>query len=76
MNISGLSARIERLDKLTRGLTQEEVFWRDRCDPLFFWERREYLEAPHRAGVELSNARSALAKVRLRLQLPPLPRQA
>ncbi len=70
MNLADLSARIDRLDKLSRGLADEERLWRDRCDPLFFWERREYLEALNRANVELSNARSALAKARLRLQFP------
>jgi hypothetical protein len=70
MNLADLSARIDRLDKLCRGLGDEERLWRDRCDPLFFWERREYLEALHRANVELGTARSALAKARLRLQFP------
>ena len=67
MNLSDISARIDRLDKLSRGLADEQRLWRDRCGPLFFWERREYLEPLHRAKLELVNARTALANARLRL---------
>jgi hypothetical protein len=68
MTLRDLTARVRRLDELSRGLAKEVVLWKECNDPLLCLERRAYLGAiPHAvAGVEA--ARVVLAKARQRLE--------
>jgi hypothetical protein len=45
MNFYDLSARVKRLDQLSRGLAKEEVLIRRRNDPLLYFEQKAYLLA-------------------------------
>jgi hypothetical protein len=40
MNLTHLSARVERLDQLSRGLAKEAVLVRQCDDPLLYLERK------------------------------------
>jgi hypothetical protein len=68
LGLPDLSARIERLDELTRGLAREVLLWKECNDPLLYLERKAYLKAIQDAlaGVEL--ARVVLARARQRLE--------
>jgi hypothetical protein len=70
MNLADLSARMDRLDKLCRGLQEEEKRLRLRYRPLLLEERDEYLKAIGRGVFALGAARAALLRARLRLQHP------
>jgi hypothetical protein len=58
MNLHDLSARVERLDQLSRGLTKETVLVRQCNDPLLYLERKGYLTAIQDAlsGVEAAGS--------------------
>jgi hypothetical protein len=43
MTLHDLTARVRRLDKLSRGLAKEVVLWKECNDPLLYLERRAYL---------------------------------
>jgi hypothetical protein len=68
MGVSGLRARIERLDKLSRGLAREVLLWKEGNDPLLYPERKGYLGAIQDALDGVDRARVILARVRQRLE--------
>jgi hypothetical protein len=67
MNLSDLSARVERLDQLSRGLAKEVILIRQGDDPLLYLERKAYLGAIQDALSGVEAARVTLAKARQRL---------
>jgi hypothetical protein len=67
MNLTDLSARIHRLDTLSRGLAKEVSLWKGCDDPLLYLERKNYLNAIQDALVSVEAARVALVQARLRL---------
>jgi hypothetical protein len=69
-NLSDLSARVERLDQLSRGLAKEEVLIRRGDDPLLYLERKAYLAAIGDALSGVEGARVVLVKARQRLTRP------
>jgi hypothetical protein len=66
MNLADLSARIERLDQLSRGLAKEAILIREGNDPLLYLERKAYLGAILDALSGVEAARVTLAKARRR----------
>jgi hypothetical protein len=56
--VADLKARIQRLDKLARGLAKEVGLWRGCNDPLLYRERKAYL-----AGVQDALARAETIRV-------------
>ena len=68
MNLSDLSARVERLDQLSRGLAKEVIMWKACNDPLLYLERKAYLAAIRDAVSGVEAARVTLAKARQRLE--------
>lgn len=62
-----VSARLRRLDELTRGLSREVALWKEANDPLLYLERRAYLNAIQDALAGLEAARVALARAAQRL---------
>jgi hypothetical protein len=67
MNLADLSARVERLDQLSRGLFKEVMLVREGDDPLLYLERKDYLAAIQDALSGVEAARITLAKARRRL---------
>jgi hypothetical protein len=67
ITLADLSARVRRLEQLTRGLAKEVVLWKECNDPLLYMERRAYLEAMQNGLAQLDNARVVLARARQRL---------
>ena len=67
MNLSNQSARVERLDQLSRGLSKEVILVRQGNDPLLYLERKAYLGAIQDALSGVEAARVTLAKARQRL---------
>jgi hypothetical protein len=70
IGVKDLTARIERLDRLSRGLAREVLRWKEGDDPLLYVERREYLSAIQDALAGVEAARVALVRVRQRLEQP------
>jgi hypothetical protein len=68
MEIADLTARIERLDRLMRGLAREVLRWKEGNDPLLHVERRSYLDAVQDALAGVERARVVLARARQRLE--------
>jgi hypothetical protein len=71
LEVRHLRARVERLDRLARGLAKKVGLWKLGNDPLLFAERRVYLKAVQDAlagtdGAE--EARVVLARVVKRLE--------
>jgi hypothetical protein len=64
MNLTDLSARVERLDQLSRGLAKEVILIREGNDLLLYLERKAYLGAIQDALSGVEAARVTLAKVR------------
>ncbi len=67
MNLSDLTARVQRLDVLMRGLAKEVALWKQGDDPLLYQERKAYLKAIQDALAGVEAARVVLAKARQRL---------
>ena len=63
MNLEDWTARVQRLDRLARGLAKEETLWKPCNDPLLFLERKEYLKAVRTALACVDEARIALVRV-------------
>jgi hypothetical protein len=68
MNVADLTARVQRLDQLARGLAKEVQLWKRGTDPLLYLERKAYLGAIQDALAGVEAARVLLAKVRQRLE--------
>lgn len=67
MNLADLTARVQRLDVLMRGLAKEVALWKEGNDPLLYPERKAYLKAIQDALAGVEAARVVLAKARQRL---------
>ena len=67
MNLTDLHIRIERLDKLARGLAKEVSMWKECNDPLLYLERKAYLNGILDALSGIESARVALAQAKQRL---------
>ena len=67
ITLADLTTRVRRLEQLTRGLAKEVVLWKKGDDPLFFLERKAYLDAMQNGLANLDVARVALAQARQRL---------
>jgi hypothetical protein len=63
-----LTGRIQRLDKLARGLAREVLLWKEGKGSLLYAERQEYLEALQDAVAGLEAARVALARAHQRIE--------
>jgi hypothetical protein len=68
MTLRDLTARVRRLDELSRGLAKEVVLWKECNDPLLYLKRRAYLGAIQDALAGVEQARVVLAKARQRLK--------
>jgi hypothetical protein len=68
MNLQDITARVKRLDKLSRGLAKEEVMVRHCHDARLYRERQDYLKAIRDALAGVEAARVALAKAKQRLE--------
>jgi hypothetical protein len=68
ITLTDLSARVRRLDELTRGLAKEVAIWKEGDDPLLYRERRAYLGAIQDALAGVESARVVLARARQRLE--------
>jgi hypothetical protein len=77
MNLTDLSARIGRLDRLAQVLAREVSFGREGDDPLRYLEEKTYVNALLDALAGVQGARIALASARRRLEneLRPNPRR-
>jgi len=68
MNLSHLRGRIDRLDRLARGLAKEVTLWNGANDPLLYLERKAYLTAIQNTLSGAESARVALTKAVQRLE--------
>jgi hypothetical protein len=68
MNEEAMRARMQRLDKLVSGLSQEESLWRKCSAPVLAVERQEYMDAIYGALRSLETARMVLVKITQRLE--------
>jgi hypothetical protein len=68
MTLRDLTARVRRLDELSRGLGKEVVLWKECNDPLLYLERRAYLGAIQDALGGVEEARIVRAKARRRVE--------
>ena len=68
MKLHDLTARVRRLDELSRELAKAVVLWKECNDPLLYPERRAYLGAIRDALAGVEEARVVLAKARQRLE--------
>ena len=68
INLADVTARVRRLDELTRGLAKEVVLWKECNDPLLYLERKAYLDAIQDALAGMESARVVLAKARQRIE--------
>ena len=57
MTLRDLTARVRRLDELSRGLAMEVVLWKECKDPPLYLERRAYLGAIQDALAGVEGAR-------------------
>jgi hypothetical protein len=67
MRAADISARLRRLDTLSRGLSLELHNVSKADDPILYVERREYLADMRRVQAGVEEARVVLAKVRQRI---------
>ena len=63
-----LQPRIDRLEKLSRGLAREAESWANQMDGLHFAERNAYVDALRAAARNLQDARIALVEARQRIE--------
>ena len=68
MNRPNLTARVRRLDELSRGLAKEVALWKECSDPLLYLERKAYLGAVQDILAGSEAARVVLAKACERLK--------
>lgn len=68
IGVEEVSARVRRLEELTRGLSKEVAIWKEGNDPLLYLERKSYLNAIQDALAGLESARVVLARARQRMQ--------
>ena len=68
MNLTELTARILRLDRLAQVLAEEVTFGDEGEDPLRYLEERTYVNALLDALAGVQGARITLAKARQRLE--------
>jgi hypothetical protein len=68
MTLKDVTARAERLDKLSRGLAKELALLGEFNDPLLYRERQGYKDALGRALAGFEEARVVLALARQRLE--------
>jgi hypothetical protein len=71
MNLNDLTARVQRLDQLARGLAREVWMWKRGNDPLLYLERKAYLNAIQDALAGIETARVVLSRVKQRLAEEP-----
>jgi hypothetical protein len=64
----GIQARVERLERLSKGLAREVVVIRAADDPLLYLERQAYLAALRDGIAGLEDARVILARARQRME--------
>jgi hypothetical protein len=62
ITLADVSARINRLDELVRGLAKELASWKTDSDPLLYLERQAYLSAIQAALKGIETARVVLAR--------------
>lgn len=62
-----VTARVKRLDELSRGLSKEVAIWREGNDPLLYLERKAYLNAIQDALAGVESARVVLARAMQRI---------
>ena len=67
-SVADLQARIERLEKLARGLAKEVGLWRGCNAPLLYRERKAYLGAVQDALAGVEKARVVLAGLVRRIE--------
>jgi hypothetical protein len=70
VQLQHLKVRINRLEKLSRGLALEAAALREGDDPLLYRERRAYLTAIQEAQAGLELARVTLAGAVRRMEGP------
>ena len=68
MNLEDVTARIQRLDVLGRGLAKEVTLWKQSNDPLLYQERMAYLRAIRDALAGVEAARVVLARAVRRME--------
>jgi len=68
MNASALSARVRRLDQLSRGIAREISIVTKADDPLLYLERQAYFAGLRGILGGLEAARVVLAKARQRIE--------
>jgi hypothetical protein len=68
MSAADISARVRRLDALSRGLALELYNVSKADDPMLYVERREYLAAMRRVLHGVESARVVLAKAKQRIE--------
>ena len=77
---TAIQARLERLERLSRGLAKEVVVVRQGNDPLLYLERKAYLNAIQDALAGVETARVVLARALQRIgenqHKAPRPQQA
>jgi hypothetical protein len=73
ITLANLTARVRRLDELTRGLAKELAVWKEGNDPLLYLERQAYLKAIQEALSGVETARVVLARARQRAERQVVP---
>jgi hypothetical protein len=68
ITVADVTARVRRLEELTRGLAKEVAVWKEGNDPLLYLERKSYLHAIQDALAGVEAARVAMAKAAQRMQ--------
>jgi hypothetical protein len=66
--LDAIKARVERLDKLARGLAREVGLWKGAADPLLYRERKAYLAGVQDALAGVEAARVVLSGVVRRIE--------
>jgi len=67
-SVADVTARVRRLEELTRGLAKEVALWKEGNDPLLYLERRSYLNAIQDALAGVDAARVVMARAAQRMQ--------
>jgi hypothetical protein len=68
MTIEDIRRRVDRLEKLSRGLSRERVLWEEAEDPLLYLERKGYLQAVREAISGVEAARVVLVRACQRIE--------
>lgn len=67
ISVTDVTARVRRLEELTRGLAKEVALWKQGNDPLLYLERKSYLNAIQDALAGVDAARVVLARAAQRM---------